>query len=87
MKCQFEQLADKKVVDIKNPNEILKLMKQHFSCDQMRGGFNLEYGYLENGYLEGIITSKVGATDITKKCDGLNPVCCDTKRLGTFKSV
>jgi hypothetical protein len=35
----------------------------------LRGGFNLEYGYLKNGYLEGLLTSKMGATAISKNCD------------------
>ncbi len=31
-----------------------------------RGGFNLEHGYLENGNLEGFLTSNIRATAISK---------------------
>ncbi len=36
----------------------------------MWGGFNLEYGNLENGYLEGLFISKMGGTGISMESDG-----------------
>ncbi len=35
----------------------------------MRGGFNLKYGYLKNGYLEGFLTLKIRAMAISKNSD------------------
>ena len=35
-----------------------------------RGGINLEYGNLENWYLEGLFISKKGVTGISKKSNG-----------------
>jgi len=36
----------------------------------MLGGFNLEYGNLKNGYLEGVLISKMGVTGISKESNG-----------------
>jgi len=36
----------------------------------MWGGFNLEYGNLKNGDLEGVLVSELGETGIPKTSDG-----------------